>query len=101
VLTLGSWIDAMRATLLLAAVAGVYWWRAKTEERHLGLDPDYIAYSEWMERRAPVPRFFGGCAVRHPGLDPGSNVRRACGPIIARELSLHDGPRLKAGVTKG
>ena len=57
VLTLGSWVDATRATLLLAAVSGVYWWRAKTEERHLGADPDYQAYSAWMERRGVVPRF--------------------------------------------
>ena len=57
-LTLGSWLDAMRATLLLGVVSGVYWWRAKTEERHLGMDPDYVAYSDWMERRGAVPRFF-------------------------------------------
>ncbi|WP_419808913.1 methyltransferase family protein [Sphingomonas sp.] len=58
VLTLGSWVDAGRATLILAAVSGVYWWRAKTEERHLGLDPAYRAYADWMERRAPIPRLF-------------------------------------------
>ena len=58
VLSTGSWVDAARATLLMAAVGGVYYWRARTEERHLGLDPDYQAYSEWMERRAPVPRLF-------------------------------------------
>ena len=57
-LTLGGWPDAMRATLILAAVSGVYYWRARTEERHLGQDPDYVAYSGWMERNAPVPRFF-------------------------------------------
>ena len=56
VLTAGTPIDAMRATLLLAAVSGVYYWRAKTEERHLGLDPDYRAYSDWMARNGPVPR---------------------------------------------
>ena len=58
ILTLGSWVDATRATLLLGAVSGVYWWRAKTEEWHLGLDPDYQIYSAWMERRGVVPRFF-------------------------------------------
>ena len=57
-LSTGSWVDAARATLLLGAVSGVYYWRAKTEERHLGLDPDYRAYSEWMGRRGAVPRFF-------------------------------------------
>ena len=57
-LSLGTWADACRATLLLAAVSGVYYWRARTEERHLGMDPDYVAYSEWMDRRGAVPRFF-------------------------------------------
>lgn len=57
VLTVGSWVDATRATLILGAVSGVYWWRAKTEERHLGMDADYVFYSDWMERRAPVSRF--------------------------------------------
>lgn len=58
-LTTGSWTDAFRATVLIGAVAGIYYWRARTEERHLGMDPDYRAYSEWMERNAPVPRLFG------------------------------------------
>jgi len=58
VLTLGSVVDAVRATLLLAAVSGVYYWRAKTEERHLKLDPDYRAYFAWMTRNGFVPRLF-------------------------------------------
>jgi protein-S-isoprenylcysteine O-methyltransferase Ste14 len=58
-LSTGSAVDAGRATLLLAAVSGVYYWRARTEERHLSLDPAYRDYSEWMARRGPVPRFFG------------------------------------------
>ncbi len=58
VLTLGSTTDAIRATLLLGVVSGVYYWRAKTEERHLGMDPDYRAYSDWIERHGVVPRMF-------------------------------------------
>ncbi|HEX8421479.1 MAG TPA: DUF1295 domain-containing protein [Sphingomonas sp.] len=58
VLTLGSAADAVRATLLLGVVSGVYYWRARTEERHLGLDPDYRAYSEWIQRHGWVPRLF-------------------------------------------
>jgi protein-S-isoprenylcysteine O-methyltransferase Ste14 len=58
ILTTGSIVDAARATILMAVVSGVYYWRAKTEERHLKLDPDYVAYWEWMERNGPVPRFF-------------------------------------------
>lgn len=57
-LTTGSWYDAFRATVLMAVVAGIYYWRARTEERHLGLDPAYQEYAVWMQRNAPVPRFF-------------------------------------------
>lgn len=57
--TTGSWVDAFRNTALLAVVSGVYWWRAKTEEGHLGEDPAYQAYSAWMARNGLVPRFFG------------------------------------------
>ena len=57
-LSTGSLADAARATLILAAVSGVYYWRARTEERHLSADPAYQEYSAWMSRNAPVPRFF-------------------------------------------
>ncbi|MES2097262.1 MAG: isoprenylcysteine carboxylmethyltransferase family protein [Pseudomonadota bacterium] len=57
-LTTGSWVDAVRSTAIMLTVAGIYYWRAKTEERHLGLDPAYRAYSEWMDRNGLVPRFF-------------------------------------------
>ncbi len=68
-LSTGSLVDAARATLILAAVSGVYYWRARTEERHLSADPVYRDYSAWMGRHAPVPRFFrwiGGRAAAHP-----------------------------------
>ena len=58
VLTTGSVVDGARATLILGAVSGVYWWRAKTEERHLSADPDYRAYSAWMARHGVMPRLF-------------------------------------------
>lgn len=54
----GDWTDAVRNCCMLGCVSGVYFWRAKTEERHLKLDPAYRAYSDWMDRHAPVPRFF-------------------------------------------
>ncbi len=53
-----DWTDAVRNTAIMACVSGVYYWRARTEERHLGLDPVYQEYSAWMARNAPVPRFF-------------------------------------------
>lgn len=52
----GSFIDMVRNAILLAAVSAIYYWRAKTEEKHLMADPDYAAYWHWMERNAPVPR---------------------------------------------
>ena len=54
--TSGSWQDALRNTVLLSAVSGVYYWRARTEEKHLMADPDYAAYAAWMDRHGPVPR---------------------------------------------
>ncbi|MDB5678598.1 isoprenylcysteine carboxylmethyltransferase family protein [Sphingomonas bacterium] len=57
-LTTGNWIDAVRATALMGIVAGVYYWRARTEERHLRADPAYEEYYQWMERNGAIPRFF-------------------------------------------
>jgi protein-S-isoprenylcysteine O-methyltransferase Ste14 len=56
--TTNNLADAARNTALLAAISGVYYWRAKTEELHLGADPDYRRYSDWMARNGLVPRFF-------------------------------------------
>ncbi|SOB86716.1 Protein-S-isoprenylcysteine O-methyltransferase Ste14 [Sphingomonas guangdongensis] len=56
--TTGSWADAARNTALMGLVSGVYYWRARTEERHLLLDPTYAEYHAWMGRNAPVPRLF-------------------------------------------
>jgi len=58
VLSTASLVDGARATAILGLVSGVYYWRAKTEERHLGADPDYRTYSDWMARHGPVPRLF-------------------------------------------
>jgi protein-S-isoprenylcysteine O-methyltransferase Ste14 len=53
--TTGSLIDAIRNSVILAAIGGVYYWRARTEEKHLMADPAYRAYAAWMERNAPLP----------------------------------------------
>lgn len=66
VLTTGSVVDAARATLLMCAVSGVYYWRARTEERHLGLDPAYRDYSAWMERNGAVPRSIAWAMGKSP-----------------------------------
>jgi protein-S-isoprenylcysteine O-methyltransferase Ste14 len=58
--TTGSLTDTVRNTAILALVSGVYYWRARTEERHLSeADPKYRAYYEWMDRNAFVTRSLG------------------------------------------
>ncbi len=54
--TTGNPVDMIRNTVLLAIISGVYYWRARTEERHLMADPAYREYADWMERNAPLPR---------------------------------------------
>ncbi|HKT76809.1 MAG TPA: isoprenylcysteine carboxylmethyltransferase family protein [Sphingobium sp.] len=70
----GSLTDMVRNCAMLAVTNAVYYWRARTEEAHLSTDPAYRAYSEWMERNAPVPRFFawvrGAGRPVSPGLEP-------------------------------
>ncbi|WP_246543781.1 methyltransferase family protein [Novosphingobium profundi] len=57
--TNGSLTDMVRNTVLLAVVSGIYFWRAKTEERHLlGEDPKYVEYHAWMARNAVITRSF-------------------------------------------
>jgi len=56
--TVGGAVEAARNTLLLAAVSGIYYWRAKTEEKHLLADPAYQAYWTWAQANALVPRLF-------------------------------------------
>jgi protein-S-isoprenylcysteine O-methyltransferase Ste14 len=54
--TTGSLVDAVRNTVTLALVSAVYYWRARTEEKHLLTDPAYVAYADWMAAHAPLPR---------------------------------------------
>lgn len=56
--TAGGWVEALRNTVLLGLVSGVYYWRAKTEEKHLLGDPAYQAYWTWAQANALVPRLF-------------------------------------------
>ena len=49
--TTSSLVDAVRNTAILAAVSAVYWWRAKTEEKHLGHDQAYLDYAAWIKQR--------------------------------------------------
>jgi len=62
--TSGSLTDMVRNTVIIAAVSGVYYWRAKTEEKHLLSDPAYKEYAEWMDRNAPIPRAINWAKVK-------------------------------------
>lgn len=64
--TTGSMVDAIRNTVTLGLVSAVYYWRARTEEKHLSTDPAYVAYAAWMEAYAPVPRFVRWLTGRGP-----------------------------------
>lgn len=66
-----SMVDAIRNTVILAMVSAVYYWRAKTEEKHLGEeDPKYREYSAWMLENAWITRSFSriGKRLRPRGL---------------------------------
>jgi hypothetical protein len=54
--TTGDWTDGLRNSCLLAIISGVYYWRARTEEAHLSVDPVYRDYAAWMARHGLVTR---------------------------------------------
>jgi len=66
--TSGSMVDTIRNTAICAMVSGVYYWRARTEEKHLSSDPAYVEYAAWMERNGPIPRLINalGARLRRP-----------------------------------
>ncbi|PZQ23795.1 MAG: protein-S-isoprenylcysteine methyltransferase [Sphingopyxis macrogoltabida] len=78
--TAGGFVEAARNTVLLAVVSGVYYWRAKTEEKHLLGDPAYVAYWNWAQDNAIVPRLFAKLTGRRRPLirlDPDPRI----GPV--------------------
>ncbi|NMB76098.1 MAG: DUF1295 domain-containing protein [Myxococcales bacterium] len=78
--------DALRRSLLLLLVNGIYFLRARTEERHLGRDPVYRAYADWMDRHGPL-RFLSRRLLflrfRPP---PGTSAPVGEGPCAAATL---------------
>jgi protein-S-isoprenylcysteine O-methyltransferase Ste14 len=49
-LTAADFGTGLRHCCLLGLLNTVYYLRAKTEERHLSRDPQYVAYSAWIDR---------------------------------------------------
>lgn len=55
----GSLTDSIRNSFFLGCVSAIYFWRAKTEEKHLlGEDPKYREYYEWMNRNGLITNRF-------------------------------------------
>jgi len=65
-----GFVEGARNTAIMAVVSGVYYWRAKTEERHLMADPAYRAYAEWMDRNDLWAKLRGLIGRRSPALQP-------------------------------
>lgn len=70
--TSGSLTDAVRNTVLLGVVSGIYYWRARTEEAHLlAEDAKYREYHAWMADNALITRSLARlCAVLCPRMPP-------------------------------
>jgi protein-S-isoprenylcysteine O-methyltransferase Ste14 len=49
-----GWQDTVRHSVLLASLNFIYYLRAKTEERHLGLDPAYLQYAQWIDEHGAL-----------------------------------------------
>jgi protein-S-isoprenylcysteine O-methyltransferase Ste14 len=45
---------SLRGSIMLLIVNGIYFLRARTEERHLSRDPDYVAYALWMNEHGAL-----------------------------------------------
>ncbi|MDA9941701.1 isoprenylcysteine carboxyl methyltransferase [Luminiphilus sp.] len=63
-LTNGHPSEVIRLSLLLLALNFIYFMRARTEERHLSLDPTYATYAHYIERHG----IFRAVGTRFPVL---------------------------------
>ncbi|CAH0349021.1 MAG: isoprenylcysteine carboxylmethyltransferase family protein [Sphingobium sp.] len=64
--TTHSLVDMVRNTATMAIVSAIYFWRAKTEEAHLGTDPAYATYSAWMRRNGWIDRLVARIKAPRP-----------------------------------
>ena len=66
-----SYAEAIRHSILLLSVNGIYLLRAMTEERHLSWDRDYVAYKDFIRREglwARILNLFGRQPAASGGL---------------------------------
>ena len=69
---------AVRQCLMLLVVNFIYYMRARTEERHLSHDPDYVDYALYMNRAsifAPLARVLPFLRYRKPQPIPGFSLK--------------------------
>lgn len=52
-------LSSLRCCLLLLGLNAIYYARARTEERHLSLDPVYRQYADWVNRHGLFARLRG------------------------------------------
>jgi len=64
--TTGSIETAVRNTVLLGLTSAIYYWRARTEEAHLGSDPVYRDYAAWMARHGLLARLAARLGGKRP-----------------------------------
>lgn len=72
----GSVLESLRQSVLLLGVNALYYWRAKTEERHLSHDPVYAQYAAWIDKNgflALCRRFLAGALK--PASEASRNVK--------------------------
>jgi len=70
--------NSVRECLMLLTVNFIYFMRARTEERHLSHDPDYVAYALHMNRRSifvPVAAVLPFLRYRKPREIPGFSLK--------------------------
>jgi protein-S-isoprenylcysteine O-methyltransferase Ste14 len=60
--------EALRLSVLLLLVNGIYVLRARTEERHLGADPVYRGYVGWMAQHSLIAGLKCGFLSSYAGL---------------------------------
>jgi len=83
--------EALRHSLLLLLVNFVYFMRARTEERHLSWDADYVAYARYIEVHGifafvgkwfPVVCFSPGCLFNQQARRAGRPSASTSGAIV-------------------
>jgi isoprenylcysteine carboxyl methyltransferase (ICMT) family protein YpbQ len=72
--------EAVRMSLLLLLVNGIYVLRARTEERHLTADPIYRGYLAWMDQHSLIARLKRGWPFPYAALS------RAYGTMRGRKI---------------